>query len=42
MKMIQIQHKMDKKPIMIGSKIVIQPTLHNKVPDYLHNTNVEG
>ena len=40
--MIQIHEQIAKKPIMTGSKIVIWPTLPNKVPDYLHNTNVEG
>ena len=40
--MIQIHEQIAKKPIMTGFKIVIWPTLPNKVPDYLHNTNVEG
>ena len=40
--MIQIHEQIAKKPIMIGSKIVIWPTLHNNVPDYLDITNAEG
>ena len=40
--MIQIHEQIAKKPIMTGFKIVFWPTLPNKVPDYLHNTNVEG